>query len=81
MLLLFFHQSVTSFEVSFKKHFNNSHFIRFCIYSKYLAVLCQCLYDCLRPSLININHFEILSELCCILKKEVLTEEICSDSK
>jgi hypothetical protein len=41
----------------------------------YLGVLCQHLYDILRPSLITINHVEVLSELCGILQKELLAEK------
>ncbi|KAJ3642789.1 hypothetical protein Zmor_025544 [Zophobas morio] len=41
----------------------------------YLGVLCQHLYDTLRPSLIIINHVEVLSELCGILQKEMLAEK------
>ncbi|KAJ8962991.1 hypothetical protein NQ314_005630, partial [Rhamnusium bicolor] len=42
----------------------------------YLGALCQHLYDILRPSLITINHIEVLSELCGILKGEMLNEKV-----
>ncbi|XP_044261076.1 conserved oligomeric Golgi complex subunit 3 [Tribolium madens] len=44
-------------------------------FNDYLRVLCQHLYDALRPSLITINHVEVLSELCGILQKEMLVEK------
>ncbi|CAH8655946.1 unnamed protein product [Heterobilharzia americana] len=37
-----------------------------------LFKLCRCLYDAVRPLIIHINHIEILSELCDILKYELL---------
>ncbi|KAH8869086.1 Conserved oligomeric Golgi complex subunit 3 [Schistosoma japonicum] len=37
-----------------------------------LQKLCRCLYDAVRPLIIHINHVEILSELCDILKYELL---------
>ncbi|XP_066246972.1 conserved oligomeric Golgi complex subunit 3 [Euwallacea similis] len=46
----------------------------------YLSTLCQHLYDTLRPCLIIINYIEILSELCGILKNEMLSEKVLSDS-
>lgn len=39
-----------------------------------LAKLCRCLYDVVRPIVIRLNHMEILSELCDILKYELLNE-------
>ncbi|CAG9860141.1 unnamed protein product [Phyllotreta striolata] len=42
----------------------------------YLGKLCQYLYDTLRPNLININHIEVLCELCGILNNELLNEKI-----
>ncbi|CAH1159692.1 unnamed protein product [Phaedon cochleariae] len=42
----------------------------------YLGTLCQHLYDTLRPNLIMINHIEVLSELCGILKSELLHEKV-----
>ncbi|RZC32038.1 conserved oligomeric Golgi complex subunit 3 [Asbolus verrucosus] len=44
----------------------------------YLGVICQHLYDILRPSLITVNHVEVLSELCGILQKEMLNEKTIS---
>lgn len=49
--------------------------------SEYLGVLCQHLYDTLRPSLITINHVEVLSELCGILQKEMLVEKTLNNGK
>ncbi|ENN79034.1 hypothetical protein YQE_04501, partial [Dendroctonus ponderosae] len=43
---------------------------------EYLGSLCQHLYDTLRPCLIVINYIEILSELCGILKNEMLSEKV-----
>ncbi|CAG9766598.1 unnamed protein product [Ceutorhynchus assimilis] len=45
----------------------------------YLASLCQYLYDTLRPCLILINYIETLSELCSILKNEMLSEKVLQD--
>ncbi|XP_017774567.1 PREDICTED: conserved oligomeric Golgi complex subunit 3 [Nicrophorus vespilloides] len=42
--------------------------------SDYLSTLCQNLYDVLRPCLIGINHIEVLTELCTILK-EMLNDQ------
>lgn len=44
--------------------------------SDYLAALCQHLYDSLRPTLITINHLEVLTELCGILRKEMLSDQV-----
>ena len=44
-------------------------------FSEYLNSICQQLYDILRPSLININHLEVLTELCAILK-QMLNDQI-----
>ncbi|KRT79928.1 hypothetical protein AMK59_7092, partial [Oryctes borbonicus] len=41
----------------------------------YLGTVCQNLYDVLRPSLISINHLEVLTELCTILK-QMLNDQI-----
>lgn len=43
-------------------------------FSEYLATICQNLYDVLRPSLITINHLEVLTELCTILKEMLNVE-------
>ncbi|CAH8658661.1 unnamed protein product [Schistosoma guineensis] len=40
-----------------------------------LSKLCRCLYDAVRPLIIHINHVEILSELCDILKDELLQQD------
>uniref|UniRef100_A0A3Q0KLP5 Conserved oligomeric Golgi complex subunit 3 n=2 Tax=Schistosoma mansoni TaxID=6183 RepID=A0A3Q0KLP5_SCHMA len=40
-----------------------------------LFKLCRCLYDAVRPLIIHINHVEILSELCDILKDELLQHD------
>ncbi|KAJ8933259.1 hypothetical protein NQ318_017797 [Aromia moschata] len=48
-------------------------------FNDYLGTLCQYLYDSLRPSLISINHIEVLSELCGILKEEILNGKIVED--
>ncbi|CAH8567741.1 unnamed protein product [Schistosoma turkestanicum] len=40
-----------------------------------LNKLCRCLYDAVRPLIIHINHIEILSELCDILKDELLQHD------
>lgn len=54
-----------------------SNFVNICFcFSDYLGVLCQHLYDTLRPSLITINHVEVLGELCGILQKEMLNDKI-----
>ncbi|OON21522.1 hypothetical protein X801_02584 [Opisthorchis viverrini] len=41
-----------------------------------LSTLCRCLYDAFRPLIIHINHVEILSELCDILKYELTDEHV-----
>lgn len=54
---------------------------RFFYSSDYLSVLCQYLYDSLRPSLISINHLEVLTELCGILRREMLNDQVHSSGK
>lgn len=49
-------------------------------FDNYLGVLCQSLYDILRPCLIIVNHIEILSELCGILRKELLSDRVLSNT-
>lgn len=44
-------------------------------------MLCQHLYDNLRPTLIIINHLEVLTELCGILRKEILNEQVHNNGK
>ncbi|KAL3288371.1 hypothetical protein HHI36_002819 [Cryptolaemus montrouzieri] len=48
-------------------------------FENYIGTLCQNLYDILRPCLISINHIEVLSELCGILRKEMLNDKITSN--
>jgi len=43
---------------------------------EFLESLCSHLYNTLRPIIIHINHLETLSELCCIIKQEVLEDFI-----
>ncbi|XP_065353989.1 conserved oligomeric Golgi complex subunit 3 [Cloeon dipterum] len=44
--------------------------------TSYLEVLCNSLYDELRPLIIHINHLETLAELCSILRLEMLEEHV-----
>lgn len=46
---------------------------------EFLELLCDYLYNVLRPIVIHINHLETLSELCCIVKQEVLEDLVVSD--
>lgn len=39
------------------------------------------MYDTLRPCLILINHIEVLSELCGILKKEMLSDKVVANEQ
>lgn len=66
--------------ISFKTHHNNYSNVYFSCkvyifhkvcFSDYLYSICQNLYDVLRPCLIGINHIEVLTELCTILKEMV----------
>lgn len=41
-----------------------------------LERLCNNLYDVLRPLIIHVNHLETLSELCSILKLEMMEEHV-----
>lgn len=41
-----------------------------------LEKLCVSLYDVLRPLIIHIIHLETLSELCSILKNEMLEDHV-----
>lgn len=43
--------------------------------SDYLGSICEILYDVLRPTLITINHLEVLTELCTSLK-EMLNDHV-----
>ncbi|KAL1505167.1 hypothetical protein ABEB36_004789 [Hypothenemus hampei] len=55
------------FHYFFKNHSKQLH--------DYLGTLCQHLYDTLRPCLIVINHIEVLSDLCGILKNEIINND------
>jgi hypothetical protein len=46
-----------------------------------LEKLCNHLYDTFRPLIIHINHLETLSELCSILKIEMLEEHVLNNRK
>lgn len=48
----------------------------FISYSELLENLCLSLYDVLRPLIIHIIHLETLSELCSILKNEMLEDHV-----
>lgn len=48
----------------------------FISYSELLEKLCLSLYDVLRPLIIHIIHLETLSELCSILKNEMLEDHV-----
>ncbi|XP_076363263.1 conserved oligomeric Golgi complex subunit 3 [Tachypleus tridentatus] len=49
--------------------------------NNFLERLCQRLYDVLRTIIIHINHLETLTELCTILKVEMLEEFVQNDPK
>ena len=59
----------------FRHFFNN----KTPILDDMLQRLCQGLYDLLRPFIISIYHLETLSELCSILKLEMLDDHILSN--
>ncbi len=44
--------------------------------SELLEKLCLSLYDVLRPLIIHVVHLETLSELCSILKNEMLEDHV-----
>lgn len=48
--------------------------------AEFLELLCTYLYNVLRPIVIHINHLETLSELCCIVKQEVLEDLVVNDA-
>jgi hypothetical protein len=43
-------------------------------FDEFLDSLCLRLYNCLRPIVIHLNHFETLSELCLLIKEEVMDD-------
>lgn len=45
-------------------------------HSELLEKLCLSLYDVLRPMIIHVIHLETLSELCGILKNEMLEDHV-----
>lgn len=49
--------------------------------SELLEKLCLSLYDVLRPLIIHIMHLETLSELCSILKTEMLEDHVHNNSR
>ena len=49
---------------------------RLCQCSELLEKLCLSLYDMLRPLIIHVIHLETLSELCGILKNEMLEDHV-----
>ena len=48
----------------------------FFVHSELLEKLCLSLYDVLRPMIIHVIHLETLSELCGILKNEMLEDHV-----
>lgn len=48
----------------------------FFLHSELLEKLCLSLYDVLRPMIIHVIHLETLSELCGILKNEMLEDHV-----
>ncbi|KAF5289618.1 hypothetical protein FQR65_LT11809 [Abscondita terminalis] len=58
----------TCFHYFFTNHSEQLH--------EYFGILCQHLYDMLRPCLIGIYHLEVLTELCGILRSEMLNDQI-----
>lgn len=51
-------------------------FVLFFLHSELLEKLCLSLYDVLRPMIIHVIHLETLSELCGILKNEMLEDHV-----
>ena len=49
--------------------------------SELLEKLCVSLYDVFRPLIIHVIHLETLSELCGILKNEVLEDHVQNNGK
>lgn len=50
-------------------------------FSELLEKLCVSLYDVFRPLIIHVIHLETLSELCGILKNEVLEDHVQNNGK
>ena len=50
-------------------------------FSDFLDKICQKLYDTLRPVVIHLEHLESLSEICYILKNELIDENILNQSE
>ena len=49
-------------------------------FSEFLDKNCRKLYDTLRPVVIHLEHLESLSEICYILKNELIDENILNQS-
>lgn len=63
-----------------EKTTTNSH-VLFFHFSELLEKLCVSLYDVFRPLIIHVIHLETLSELCGILKNEVLEDHVQNNGK
>lgn len=55
--------------------------VLFLHFSELLEKLCVSLYDVFRPLIIHVIHLETLSELCGILKNEVLEDHVQNNGK
>lgn len=55
--------------------------VLFLYFSELLEKLCVSLYDVFRPLIIHVIHLETLSELCGILKNEVLEDHVQNNGK
>lgn len=55
--------------------------VSFFHFSELLEKLCVSLYDVFRPLIIHVIHLETLSELCGILKNEVLEDHVQNNGK
>lgn len=55
--------------------------VAFFHFSELLEKLCVSLYDVFRPLIIHVIHLETLSELCGILKNEVLEDHVQNNGK
>lgn len=69
------------FNFSFDKHsaFKFQHALFF--YSEFIENLCLPIYDTLRPLIIKVQHLETLSEMCSILRIEMLQEQTNNNRK